>query len=128
MERAVPVDCGEGRNRMLFESCHHAFGGVDPVIVGWDEVDVNMVVLDVCFDGLGALIVHYVERGCIPTGVEVRKNVCEHCNHGIVVYGRHGANKDGIQVVNVCHKYIFCAVEGSHEEGTVAIAVNCPGV
>ncbi len=49
---------------MLFESCNCMVGGVDPVIVGWDEVDVHVVVLDVCFNGLGAFIVHYyVEHG-----------------------------------------------------------------
>ncbi len=48
---------------MLFESCNCAFDGVDPVIVGWDKMDVHMVVLDVCFNGLGEFIGHYVERG-----------------------------------------------------------------
>ncbi len=58
----------QGQNKMLFESCNHASSGIDPVIVGWDKVDAHMVVLDVCFDGLGTFIVHYVEPGCIPTG------------------------------------------------------------
>jgi hypothetical protein len=58
---------------MLFESCNCAFGGVDSVIVGWDEVDFHMVVSDVCFYGLGTFIVHYIECACIPMGIEVSK-------------------------------------------------------
>ncbi len=111
MEQAVPVDCGEGRNKMLVGSCNCAFGGVDPVIVGWDKVDVHMVVMDVCFDSLGAFVVHYLERGCVLAGVEDGKNVCECCNHSTIVFGRHGTDKDGIQVVNVCHKHILHVAE-----------------
>ncbi len=113
---------------MLFESCNHAFGSIDPVIVGWDEVDVHMVALDVCFNSLGAFIVHNVEHGCKPMGIEVGKNVRECCNHDTIGFGRHGMDKDGIQVVNVCHKNILHFVEGLHGEGTGAVSVHCPGV
>jgi hypothetical protein len=37
---------------MLLEHCNPAFGGSDTVIVGWDEVDVHMVALDVHFNSL----------------------------------------------------------------------------
>jgi hypothetical protein len=84
MEQAVPVACGKGRNKMLYGSCNCTVGSVDPVIVGWDKVDVHTVVLDVCFDGVGAFIVHYVERGYIPAGVDVGKNVCERCNNDTI--------------------------------------------
>ncbi len=80
---------------MLLESCNCAFGGVNPVIV-WDKVDVHMVASDMCFDCLGAFVVHHVEHWCIPMGIEVDKNVCEHCNHCTIVFGWHGADKDGI--------------------------------
>jgi hypothetical protein len=78
LEQAVSVNCGEGRNTIFFESCNSRFGGIDPVIVGWDEGDIHMVASDVCFDSLGAFVVHYIERGCITVGVDVGKNVCEH--------------------------------------------------
>ena len=78
--------CGKGRNKILFESCNREFGGNDSVIVGWDKVNVHMIVSYVCFDGLGAFIVHYIEDGCILAGVEeVGKNVCECCNHGTII-------------------------------------------
>ncbi len=113
---------------MLIESCNCAFGGIDPVIVGWDEVDVHIVVSGVCFYGLGVFIVHYVERGCIPVGIEVDKNVCECCNHGTIIFGRHGMDKDGIKVINAHHKHILHVAEGLHQECTSAISVHCPGV
>ncbi len=48
---------------MTLDHFNHAFGSVDPVVVGWDKVDVHMVALDVPFGGLGTLIVHNVEHG-----------------------------------------------------------------
>jgi hypothetical protein len=88
-----------------------------------------VVASDVCFDGLGAFIVHYVECGCIPAGVEVGKDVRECCNHGTIDFGRCGADKDGIQVVNVCDKHILHVAEGLHGEGsTGAVGVHPPGV
>jgi hypothetical protein len=87
-----------------------------------------MVVLDVCLDSLEAFIVHYVEHGCIHMGVEVGKNVGECCNHGTIIFGRHGVDKDGIQVINVCCKHILHDAEGLHGEGTGAIGVHRPGM
>ncbi len=113
---------------MLFESCNCTFSGVDPVIVGWDKVDVHMLALDVCFNGLGAFVVHNAELGHIPTGMEVGKNVREICNHGTIGFGRHGTDKDGIQVINVCHKHILHVAEGLHREGTGVVGVHCPSL
>ncbi len=48
---------------MLLEHCNRAFCGVDSVIVGWDEVGVHMVALDMRINSLGALIVHNIECG-----------------------------------------------------------------
>ncbi len=87
-----------------------------------------MVVSDVCFDGLGAFVAYYIEHGCIPMGVEDGKNVCECYNHGTIIFGRHDADKDGIQVVNVCHEHILHVAEGSYREGTSAVGVHRPGV
>ncbi len=87
------------------------FVGVDLVIMGWDKGGVHTVALDVCFDSLGAFIVHYVEHGCISAGIEVGENVHECCNHDNAIFGWHGADKDGIQVVNVDHKHILHVVK-----------------
>ncbi len=97
---------------MIFESCNRTFGSVDPVIVGWNKVDVHMVASDGCFNNLGAFIVHNVECGRILAGIEVGKNFRERCNHGTIGFGRHGVDKDGAQGINVCHKHILHVAEG----------------
>ncbi len=111
---------------MLLAHCNCVFCDVDSVIVGWDKVDGHMVVLDVCFDCLGTFIVHNVECGCIPVGIEIGKYIRERCNHGTIGFGRHGVDKDSIQVVDVCHKQILHVAEGLYKEGTGAIGVHHP--
>ncbi len=37
-------------------------------------------------------------------------------------------DKDGIKVIDVCHKHILHVVEGLYGEGTGAISVYHPGV
>ncbi len=61
-------------------------------------------------------------------GIEIGKYVREHCNHGTIGFGRHGADKDGIKVVDVCNKHILHFVEGLYGESIGAVGVHCPGV
>jgi hypothetical protein len=103
---------------MLLEHFKCTFGGIDSVVVGWDEVDVHMVALDRRFNG----------RGWIPAGIEIGKYVRECCNHGTIGFGWHGADKDGIQVVDVCHKHILHVAEGSYRESTGAVGLHHPDV
>ncbi len=91
-------------------------------------MDVHIVAWDVCFDSLGAFVVHYVERGCIPADNEVGKNGCEHCNHGTIVFGWHGVDNDGVQIVNVCYKHVLHIAERLHGVGTGAVGEHHPGV
>ncbi len=95
---------------MLFEGRDCAFGRVYLVIVGGEEVDVH-VVSPVGFDCLGAFVVHDIEPGCISTGVEGCKDVFESGNHCFIILGWHGTDKDGIEVINVGHKYVLHVVE-----------------
>ncbi len=111
MERTVLVNCGEGRNKMLFEGCDRAFGHVYSVIVGWDKMDVHVVASDVGFDCLGAFVVHDIECGRISTGVEGYKDVFESGNHCSIILGWHNADKDGIEVINIGHKHVLHVAE-----------------
>ena len=61
-------------------------------------------------------------------GVEVGKNVCDHCNHDTIGIGRQGADKDSIQVINVCHKHILHVLEGLQWEDTGAVGLHLPSV
>ncbi len=64
----------------------------------------------------------------MPAGIEIGKYVRERCNYGTISFGRHGADKDSILAVDVCHKHILHVVEGSYRESTGAVCVHCPGV
>ena len=96
---------------MLFEGRDRAFGRIYSVIVGGDEVDVHVVAPDVGFNCLGAFVVHDIERGCISTGVEGREDVFESGNHRSIILGWHGADKDGIEVINIGHKHVLHVAE-----------------
>ncbi len=96
---------------MLFEGCDRAFGRIYLVTVGGDKVDVHVVSPDVGFDCLGAFIVHDIERGRISTGVEGCEDVFESSNHCFIILGWHGADKDGIEVINLGHKHVLHVAE-----------------
>ena len=74
-------------------------------------MDVHVVATDVGFDCLGAFVVHDIEHGCISTGVEVCEDVFESGNHCLIVHGWHGADKDGIEVINIGHKHVLHVAE-----------------
>ncbi len=96
---------------MLFEGRDRAFGRVYSVIAGGDEVDVHVVSPDVGFECLGAFVVHDIEPECISTGVEDREDVFQSGNHCFIILGWHGADKDGIEVINVGHKHVLHVAE-----------------
>ncbi len=95
---------------MLFEG-RNPFGRIYLVIVGGDEVDVHVVSPDVGFDCLGAFVVHAIEHGCISTGVEVHEDVFESGNHRSIIPGWHGADKDGIEVINIGQENVLHVAE-----------------
>ncbi len=111
LEQTVLVDCGKGRDKMLFEGRDRAFGRIYSVIVGGDEVDVHVVAPDVGFNCLGALVVHDIECGCISTGVKVCEDVFESGNHCSISPEWYGTDKDGIEVINIGHKHILHVAE-----------------
>ena len=74
-------------------------------------MDVHVVTPDVGFDRLGTFVVRDIERGCIPTGVEGPKDVFESDNHCSIILGWHGADKDGIEVINIGHNHILHVAE-----------------
>ena len=94
---------------MLFEGSNRVFGRIDMVIV--NEVDVHGVAPDVGIDCLGAFVVHDIERGHISTGVEGREDIFEGGNHLSIILGWHGADKDGIEVIHICHKHVLHVAE-----------------
>jgi hypothetical protein len=77
------------------------------MVVGGDKVNVHVIFLNVCRDSFGAFVVHHVECGVIVRGSESGEDVGKCVNHGAIVLGGHGANKDGIEVIDIRHKNIL---------------------
>ncbi len=63
----------------------------------------------------------------IIAGSEGGENGGEGVNHGAIVLGGHGADKDGVEVINVGHKNILHRPEGADGEGTRKIGVHGAG-
>ena len=57
----------------LFEGSNRAFGPVDRVIMGGNELDVHVVAPDVGFGCLGEFVVHDIECGCISRVLRVAR-------------------------------------------------------
>ena len=107
MQGAVLVDSGKRRDEVFFECCDGALGSIDSMVVGGDKVNVHVIFSNVCRDGFGAFVVHHVERGVIVAGSKSGKDVGECVDHGAIVLGGHGANKDGVEVIDIRHKNIL---------------------
>ena len=125
LQGAVLVDGGKPRNEVLLECCDGALGGVDPMVVGGDKVNVHVILANVHRDSLGAFIVHYVQCGVIVTGGESGEDVGEGVDHGAIILGGHGAYEDGVEVVNVCHKNVLHRLEGADGGGARKIGIHC---
>ena len=63
----------------------------------------------------------------IIAGSEGGQDGGEGGNHGVVVFGGHGADKDCVEVINVGHKDILHRPEGAEGEGTRKISVHGAG-
>ncbi len=73
------------------------------MVVGRDKVNVHFFGFNVRFHHFLAFIVCGIEDGLVSTSCEVGENIGEGGNHGSIVLGWHSANKDGVEVINVCN-------------------------
>ena len=60
------ISGAKAANKMVFERLNRSFGGVDAMVVRFDELDRAFVLLHECFDGCSGLIVGDIEDGFIP--------------------------------------------------------------
>ncbi len=67
---------------MFFEYSNGLFGCIHMVVMGWDEMNVHLVLFDVSFDCFGAFIAHHVEGwmvfACCQSCKDVDKCI-DHC-------------------------------------------------
>ena len=47
---------------MFFEGDNGTFGGIDAMVVWWDQLNLPLVIFDVFLNGLGAFIIDDVEH------------------------------------------------------------------
>jgi hypothetical protein len=43
---------------MFFECADGTFGGIDVMVVRWDQLNLHFVLFDVFLNGLGAFVIH----------------------------------------------------------------------
>jgi hypothetical protein len=46
---------------MFFEGADSTFGGIDAMVVRWNQLYFHVVLFDVLLNGLGAFVIHDVE-------------------------------------------------------------------
>ena len=68
---------------MFFEGANGTFGGIDVMVVWWDQLNLHFVLFGVFLNGLGALIVHDVEHRlvlpCLQNVEDFREGGNEGC-------------------------------------------------
>ncbi len=47
---------------MFFEGANGTFGGIDIMVVRWNQLYLHLVLFDVFLNGLGAFVIHDVEH------------------------------------------------------------------
>ncbi len=47
---------------MFFEGADGTFGGIDAMVVQWDQLNLHLVLVDVFLNSLGAFVIHDVEH------------------------------------------------------------------
>ncbi len=125
LRRAVPVDSGQTPNEVFLECGNGTFGSVDLVVVRRDKVNVYLVGFDVHFYHPWTFVVRNIEGGLVAAGCEGGKNFGEGGNHGSIVLGGHSRHTDGIEVVDVRHKYVLHGFEEVDGECAQEVGVHC---
>ncbi len=62
----VAVGCGKRCNERILEGLYGPFGGIQPVIMHFDELELALLLHQECFDVLCGLVVHDVYFGLVP--------------------------------------------------------------
>ena len=89
---------------MVFKRLYCPLGGVDAVVVWFNELDRAIALCHVCLDGCGCLIVRDVEHGFVPLVSQHLMNLLECVQDVTVGSGDEWEGKDIISVIVVSHK------------------------
>jgi len=84
LEREVFIGCTQTTDEMVFERLYSSFGGVDSMVVWFNELDVSILFLHEFLDGGGCLIVGDIECGFVPLVGKGIEHLFE-CLHNVTV-------------------------------------------
>ena len=111
MEGEVSIGNAEAADEMVFKGLDGPFGGVNPVVVGFDDLEGAPFVAEEVGNWCAGLIVGHVEERAISAGCEVVVDLFEGGDDGIIGRGRYGNCEDVICVIVVCDKEIVVTIE-----------------
>jgi hypothetical protein len=116
MEGEVLVGGAEAGDEVVFECADCTFGGVSSVDVGRDELEVDLLVRHVGFEGGGGFVVESLELRFEASGAEegVGPLVCSQNGRAFLV--GHGLDMNEVAVVVVDYQHVAVAAGGGVEE------------
>ena len=112
---------------MFFEGANGTFGGIDAMVVRWDQLNLHLVLFDVFLNSLGAFVIHEVEHRLVLPRLQNVEDFCEGGNEGCVNAFWHWADDDGVKVIHVCDKNVLHVLERSNRKRSSDICVHGAG-
>ncbi len=122
MEGAKHINGGKGDNESFLESGNGALGGIDLMVVGGGQLDVDQFGPDVFLNCGGTLVVHYIQCRMVASCIQYGDDFGECLFHGSIGGRRHGL--DCIKIVDVCNKHVLHTFEGADREGTGDVGIH----
>ncbi len=94
------------------------------MIVRRDQLDFHLVGLDVLFDCLGAFIVHGIYCRLVVLSSKNIEDFCEGGDEGWIGLGKHWADDDGVEVIDVHNEDVLHIFEGPDRKRTSEVFVH----
>ncbi len=96
---------------MFLKSSDGVFGGVDVMVMRWDQLDGHLVGSDVFLDHFGAFVVHDVQHWLVVLSPQNIEDLGDGSNEGGIGAGSHWADNDGIEVIYVGNEDVLHVLE-----------------
>jgi hypothetical protein len=109
---------------VFLESGDGAFSGIDSMIVGGDELDVDRFGPYVFLNRGGTLVVHHIQCLMVASRFQYGDKFGEHLCHGSIGARRHGPDNDCIKIIDVGNKHVLHNFEGADREGAGDVGIH----
>jgi hypothetical protein len=111
---------------VIFEGPDGSLGRVDPVVVGFDELEVGASLSDASFDGLGGFIIEDIKFGFeAVVGQDAIQVLVGAESFGIAAVF-HGFNQNSVAVIIIEDQHILVALLGRDRKGAREIGIDNP--